>query len=165
MGLMVRPLLAWIAGMALLFCGCGLRADERYVQPFTQEVSNWRQYLGVAVAIQVLVLAWVFWTTNRKAKMSRLFLSLLLIPLTWTVLGEWVYRMGNWVLGLGLPGRIIAIILSFAGGIHGTASVYSFLLGAVVFNDTKFLLYWAVPGVVASFLAAVAYLVKGQKRE
>ncbi|MHB1390921.1 MAG: hypothetical protein ACYCXF_06770 [Thermoleophilia bacterium] len=127
--------------MAIMSCGCDLRADERYVQPFTQEVSYWRQYLGVAVAIQVLVLAWVFWTTDRKAKMSRLFLSLFLLPLVWTVLGEWVYRVGHWVLGLGLPGRIAAIVLSFAGGIHGTTSVYSFMLGAMVFNDTDFLLY------------------------
>ncbi|MHB8921967.1 MAG: hypothetical protein ACYC51_00970 [Thermoleophilia bacterium] len=165
LSLIARLLTTTGAGMALLFSGCGLRVDEKYVQPFTLEVSNWRQYLGVAVAIQLLVLAWVFWTTDRKAKMSRLFLSLLLLPLVWTVLGEWAYRMGNWVLSLGLFGRAIAIILSFAGGIHGTASVYSFLLGAVVFNDTRFLLYWVVPGVAASGPAAIAYLVKGKKRE
>lgn len=149
----------------LLLSGCSLRGDDSYVQPFTSEVSYWRQYLGVAVAIQVLTLAYVYWITGRRAKMSRLFLGLLLVPLVWTKLGEWLYRLGSLVLELGLPGKAIAIFLSFLGGINGTSNVYSFLLGGVVFNDVGFLLYWVIPGVAASFLAAVGFLVKKNRKK
>lgn len=148
---------------ALFISGCSLRPDEQYIKTETTEVSNWRQYLGVAVAVQFLLLAWVFWTTHRRARMSRLFLALLFLPLVWTKIGEWVYRLGVWVLDMGFYGRLVAIFLSFLGGITGTSNVYSYALGAV-FNDIDFLLYWVVPGVAASYLAAFAYLVKGPKK-
>lgn len=162
--LAMRLLAAPVTGaVILLLSGCSLREDQQYVQPYTEEVADWRQYLGVAVAVQFLLLAWVFWHTGRKGRMSRLLLGLVLVPLVWTKLGEWVYRLGKLVLDWGVFGKLIAIFLSFIGGIHGTSNVYSYLLGGVVFNDPDFLLYWAVPGVVASFAAALAFLVKGKK--
>lgn len=152
-----------IVALSLLAAGCSLRPDEQYVKVETSEVSNWRQYVGVAVAVQFLLLAWVFWTTHRRARMSRLFLALLFLPLVWTKIGEWVYRLGLWVLDLGFVGRLAAIFLSFLGGITGTSNVYSYALGAT-FNDIDFLLYWVVPGVAASYLAAMAYLIRGPKK-
>jgi hypothetical protein len=153
-------LIALAAGF--LLSGCSLRPDDQYVQPYTTEVSNWRQYLGVAVAVQFLLLAWVFWTTHRRARMSRLFFALIFLPLMWTKIGEWLYRLGEWVLEWETYGRLLAIFLSFVGGITGTSNVYSYTLGAAVFNDVEFLLYWVVPGVVASYAAALAYLLRGR---
>lgn len=150
--------------LTIFATGCSLRPDHEYIKPETTDVSNWRQYVGVAVAIQFLLLAWVFWTTHRRARMSRLFLALLLLPLIWTKVGEWIYRLGLMVLDMGFTGKLLAIFLSFVGGITGTSNVYSYAVGSV-FNDIDFLLYWVVPGVASSYLAAIAYLIRGPKKK
>lgn len=150
--------------LAIFLSGCSLRPDDKYVQPYTDEVSNWRQYLGVAVAIQILLMAWVFWNTGRKKKMSRFLLAMLLIPLIWTMVGEWIYRLGGRLLEMGTTGEVLAAVISAAGGMQGSLNVYSYLMGGVVFNDPHFLLFWAVPGVAASYLVAAAFMIKGKKK-
>ncbi len=145
--------LAW--AMALLVTGCSLRANQDALgHPLTDEVSNWRQYLGVALAVQYLLLTWALWKTHKRGQLSRTFLGFMFIPLVWTILGEWAYRLGTWVIGWGWPGRLLAIVISFLSGITGGGgNIYPYLLGAVVFNDTRYLLYWSVPGIVAAYVA------------
>lgn len=149
-----------LGGLPLLLSGCALLADENtYAQPLTHEVDLWRQYVGVAIAIQYLLLTWALWKAHKRAKLSRLFLGLLFLPLVWTIIGEWVYRLGMWIVDWGWPGKIIAIVISFLGGAAAGGNIYPYVIGGVIFNDTSFLLYWTVPGVVASYAAAILYLV------
>lgn len=146
--------------LALLVSGCALLANKQdYAQPYTKEVANWRQYLGVAIAIQYLLLTWGLWRTKRRTKLSRLFLALLFLPLAWTILGEWFYRLGLWMLDWGWPGQILSILISFVNGAGVGGSIYPYVVGGLIFNDTRFLLFWAVPGVVASYVTAIFYLI------
>ncbi len=139
--------------------GCSFRADqESYGHPFDDSVSNWRQYLGVAVAIQFLLMALALWHTRHRVKMSRMILALVLVPLLWTWPGELLYRLESLLLDWGWPGKMLAVILSFISGTLGTTNIFNYVLGGIVFNDTGFLLYWSVPGVIAGYAAAVLYI-------
>ena len=165
----IAEIIICLTAAALLDSGCSIRANEElYGQPYTPDVSRWRQYLGVAIAIQLFFLALALWNSNRHEKMSRMFLSLVLVPLLWTYPAELLYRLQVWVLDWGWPGHLLAIILSFAGGLYGTLSVFSYILGGFIFNDTHYLLYWSVPGVVAGFLLAAWYIsgkIRSKKTE
>ena len=149
-----------VAGILPLFLsGCSLLANKAdYGRPLTHELDLWRQYLGVTIAVQYLLLTLALWKAHKRGKLSRLFLSLLLLPLVWTILGEWTYRLGMWIIGWGQAGEALAAGLSFISGLAGGGSIYPYLIGAFVFNDSTFLLYWAVPSVAASYAAAIYYL-------
>ena len=152
-GLLMAPVLAT--------AGCAVRADKTtYGQPYTHDVSLWRQYLGAAIALQFFLLALALWNSDNHPKLSRMFLSLLLVPLLWTYPAELVYRLQVWILDWGLAGHLLAMILGFAGGMLGTLSVFSYLLGGFVFSDTRYLLYWTMPGVIAGYTLSVWYIVQ-----
>ena len=143
----------------LLLSGCALLANkEDYGHPYTDEIANWRQFLGVALAVQYLLLTWGLWRARKRRSLSRLFLALLFLPLAWTIVGEWFYRLGIWVLAWGWPGQILAIVISLANGVFVGANIYPYVVGGLIFNDTRFLLLWGVPGVVGSYLTAFYYL-------
>ena len=150
-----------LAILPLAAAGCAVRADEAtYGQPYTQDVSLWRQYLGAAIAIQFFLLTLALWNSGHHQKMSRMFLSLVLVPLLWTYPAELIYRLQVWILDCGLAGHLLAMILGFAGGMLGTLSVFSYLLGGFVFSDTRYLLYWTVPGVIAGYTLSVRYVAQ-----
>ncbi|MCL4473192.1 MAG: hypothetical protein M1539_07045 [Actinobacteria bacterium] len=48
---------------------------------FTPDVKRWRQYLGAAIAIQFFLLAPALWNSGLHQKISRMLLSLVLVPL------------------------------------------------------------------------------------
>jgi hypothetical protein len=156
-------------GLAILLtAGCSFRANQEiYGGPYTEDVSRWRQYLGVAVAIQFFLMALALWNTHHRVKMSRMFLALVFIPLLWTYPAELVYRLEIWILDWGWAGQLLAIMVSFLSGASVAVNVFSYLLGGVVFNDTRYLLYWSVPGVAAGYAAALFYItgIKGGRKK
>ncbi|MHB8859939.1 MAG: hypothetical protein ACYC6Z_10735 [Thermoleophilia bacterium] len=155
----------FLAASALI-SGCAVRAREDvYGQPYTPDVSRWRQYLGAAIAIQFFLLALALWNSGHRQKISRMLLSLVLVPLLWTFPAELIYRLQVWILDWGWPGRLLAIILSFAGGLYGTSSIFTYLLGGFVFSDTRYLLYWSVPGVIAGYIVAVRFVINWRLSE
>jgi hypothetical protein len=157
------PVLA--AGSALLISGCSFYANRvTYAGQVTTELEQWRQYLGVAIAVQYLLLTWGLWKAHKRSRMSRVFLGLFFIPLLWTFLGEWVYRIGMWIVGWGWPGKLLAVLLSFLGGVSGGGgNVYPYLIGAAVFNDVEYLLFWSLPGVISAYVTALL-LIAGKKK-
>ena len=148
----------------LLISGCSFLANRQALgHPATPEIDHWRQYLGFALALQYLLLTWALWKTVRRKHLSRVFLGFLLVPLAWTILGEWTYRLQIWVLGLGCQGKVLAGGASFVLGLTGgNLNIYPYALGALVFNDSNYLLYWALPGFVSAY-AAIAVFLSGRE--
>ncbi len=156
--LKLLPALLPAGGAILTLSGCAILANRGGSAAYrTDQMNLWRQYLGVAVAIQYMVLALALWKAHKRTRLSRLFLSLLFLPIVWTVFGEWGFNLGIWIIGWGWPGKIVAILLSIGGGAVTSSSIYPYLLGAIVFQNVDFLTYWALPSVAASFTVAMLY--------
>lgn len=150
----------FLAASALI-SGCAVRAREDvYGQPFLRPMSSagastwgrlspsssscWRRRYGTPASIRRFRACCCRWFWCRCSR---------------TYPAELIYRLQVWIFDWGWPGRLLAIILSFTGGLYGTSSIFTYLLGGFVFSDTCYLLYWSVPGVIAGYIVAISFVI------
>lgn len=154
--------------LSVLLTGC---ADRTLARGGSADLADWRLWSGLLVLLAT-VFYWIHWLrtyslVKRQGGMNdKLFgeilgnalaplFELLVIPIGFTIFGEWGYRIANWVHGWGLIGNGILICLALLGGGRGLGLVSSYFFYMWLFPDTELATLVLGPMIGAAFAVIV----------
>jgi hypothetical protein len=135
------------------------QADPQYAKALTPELEWWRAICTIIIGVQYLLSFWLWRKTGQGYMGCMLVITVISALLTFTKIGEWLYQIALWVLGLGILGIIASVILSALLGRSGTGNLTALLIGGYLYYDPSILLWWLAPSlVVASIVLTIRVL-------
>lgn len=155
-----------IISLCLFFLSCSVTlngcADTSIVPPIP-EVNPLLTHRWIALGVTILLgLIQLIVISNKSTQVATALLennakAILALPLSWTILGQWVYIVANWIFSIWNP---LISILGFLNGYQGNVSLcltWIVVLGFVF--PVSVLFYWAVLPTLVGLLLHIFVLI------
>ena len=143
----------------LLLQACADLTPGKYAKVIDDQqkakLEMWRNTMWVIIVLQVVIMLPVRIKQGANSgewgAVANLIFMLLSIPLCWTKLGEWGYRLTAWVLGWGFVGQFLTVLFALLSGLGlGVGSLIGLILGGHLFHDIRILQYLVLPTLIGS---------------
>lgn len=154
--------LSLVAAVCVLAVACADRTPGKYVRVLSSDdqsmLRSWRTAIAIYIAVQYVTMLWASQALKASQRVAYLVRSLILLPLAWTKIGEWWYRLCHLVIQQGEWGILAAAIVFMLAGISGVGNLMMLVLTSFIFLDIDMLRYLVVPSLISATLLNIITL-------